>query len=69
MTSTLDMLTILVTGITGDGDGEKPDSLVANRYRTGRVCIPFHADDEELFGGKHKPIRILSVQQGNPNGN
>ena len=64
MAPALEMVAIVVTGLTGNDTLTKPDSLVDNRYLTGQDSIPFHSDDEELFGGKQKPIRIIPVSLG-----
>lgn len=41
-----------------------PDSCNLNWYRSGKDSVAWHADSEDLFQGKHQPIRIISLSLG-----
>ena len=41
-----------------------PNSVNLNLYETGAQAIGWHADDEELFGGRHHDCTIISVTLG-----
>ncbi len=41
-----------------------PNSCNINRYRRGQDTVGWHADDEVLFQGRWRPIRIISVSLG-----
>jgi len=41
-----------------------PTSCTLNLYEDGGMAVGWHADDERLFQGKHKDIRILSLSLG-----
>lgn len=41
-----------------------PDSCNLNWYKDGSMSVGWHADDEKLFQGRQKDIRIISVSLG-----
>lgn len=41
-----------------------PNSCNLNLYKDGSMAVGWHADDEQLFQGKFRDIRILSVSLG-----
>ncbi|CAJ1331238.1 unnamed protein product [Effrenium voratum] len=43
---------------------EMPDSCNLNLYEDGTQMVGWHADDEDLFQGKSKDIRIISLSLG-----
>ena len=66
---TMTIITDLVTSLTGSTT--KPDSLVANRYLTGKGSVPFKSVAEEILMGNMCPIGIISLSLGaseNPTG-
>ena len=43
-----------------------PDSCNANLCETGEEFAGAHADDKDLFQGRHQPITIISMSLGGP---
>ena len=45
-------------------NAEWPDCCSVNLYEGGQSFVGWHADDEDLFQGKHEAIRIIAVSLG-----
>eukprot|EP00931_Biecheleriopsis_adriatica_P025489 TRINITY_DN15630_c0_g1_i2.p1 TRINITY_DN15630_c0_g1~~TRINITY_DN15630_c0_g1_i2.p1 ORF type:complete len:126 (+),score=26.61 TRINITY_DN15630_c0_g1_i2:104-481(+) len=50
----------------GLSENDMPDSCNLNLYEDGTKLVGWHADDEELFQGKQRDCRIISLSLGAP---
>lgn len=60
----LDLLKNVMPLCGANSPADWPDSCNMNLYEDGAMSVGWHADDEQLFQGKHRDIAIISLSFG-----